>query len=93
MGDARNPRSIISNATLRKRFDLSESRVKLELWTDVINVMNHTNYYLLNNSPAIHGAFSTIRSDGTFAQNASFGLANAQAPGMRQFNLGIALTF
>jgi hypothetical protein len=94
LGDARNPRSITANASLRKRFDVTPERVKLELWTDVINVLNHQNYFIQNNVPNVHGVFTTILPDGSgFNVNPQFGTASALAPGPRQINLGIALTF
>jgi len=94
LGEARNPRSMIANASLRKRFDVVPDRATLELWTDVINVLNHQNYFIQNNVPAIHGVFTTILPDGSgFSVNPQFGVASALAPGPRQINLGIALTF
>lgn len=94
LGDARNPRSIIANASLRKRFDVVPEKLKLELWTDVINVLNHQNYFLQNNSPAVHGLYTTIAPDGSgFNANPQFGTASALAPGPRQINLGVAITF
>jgi hypothetical protein len=94
LGDARNPRSISANGSLRKRFNVIPERATLELWTDVINLFNHQNFFLLNNDPSIHGLYSTILPNGRgFTANPRFGVANVLAPGPRQINVGIALTF
>jgi hypothetical protein len=94
LGDARNPRSISANGSLRKRFSVIPERATLELWTDVINLFNHQNFFLLNNDPTIHGLYTTILPNGSgFTANPRFGVANVLAPGPRQINIGVALTF
>ncbi|MDR3792825.1 MAG: carboxypeptidase regulatory-like domain-containing protein [Terracidiphilus sp.] len=95
MGNARNPRTINWNASLRKRIDIVPGRARLEIWADAINVLNHPNYFIQANNAALHGVFNNmtvVSGQPTFTLNGTFGTAN-NSVAVRQFNLGAAITF
>lgn len=95
MGDARNPRTISWNASLRKRVDIVPEKARLEFWADAINVLNHPNYFIQANNAALHGVYNNmtvVSGQPTFTLNGTFGTANSGVA-VRQFNLGVALTF
>lgn len=95
-GDVRNPRSIFWNASLRKECSITPERVKLQLYTDIVNLLNHSNYYIQGNRFANQGVYTnslaTTNGVTSYSANPSFGLADSGVL-MRTMNLGVALTF
>jgi hypothetical protein len=93
LGNARGPRTIFWNASLRKQFQIVPGRASLQLWTDIVNLPNHTNYFTAGTTTPQRGVFTTMLPDGSgFTQNPTFGvLTGDSAP--RTINLGVALVF
>ncbi len=91
-GDVRDPRAIFWNASIRKRFTVVPSRLNSEIYCDITNIMNHTNYLIQGNNPTNQGVFTNTLTAGSYSVNPSFGIANSGAQ-MRSINLGIALIF
>ena len=99
-GDVRNPRSIFWNASMRKSFAITPDRVKLQLYTDITNLMNHGNYYIQGNRLSNQGVYTNSlttsgcsnNASACYTSNASFGDADGGIA-MRTINIGAALTF
>lgn len=92
MGSVRNPRTMYWNGSLRKELVIVPDRAKLQLWTDITNVLNHPNYWVYNNT-AYNGVFTTMNTNGVgFQANPNFGLIN-QVSQPRLINLGVSVTF
>ncbi len=101
-GDIRNPRIIYWNASIRKRFVVKPNRLNMELWADIPNILNHANYLLIGNRYGDQGVYTgnivntqTVTGAAPIYSeqpNPTFGDTNGGG-GVRQINLGIALTF
>src|SRR5579859_55240 len=91
MGNARNPRTIYYDLSLRKSFSLGE-RVRLQLRGDAINVLNHANFFLGSGSTSQHTLTSSLNAaTGQYNLNTNFG--DLQVTGGRTIGLGIEITF
>ena len=85
LGDARNPRTITFEASLRKVIPLRR-RMHLELQTDAINALNHANFFQ-NTSLSAHNLLT-----GTNSGNGSFGNLGSASTG-RIIALGASFVF
>jgi len=85
LGDARTPRVITFDASLRKIIEVRD-RMHFELQVDAINADNHANYFQ-NTSLSAHNLLS-----GTNAPNGSFGNLGSASTG-RIIALGAAFVF
>ena len=86
LGNARNPRTIYYDLSVRKSFDIGE-RVRLQIRADAINVLNHTNFFLGSGSTSQHTLDSSLNN-----LNINFGDISA-VNGGRSIGLGIMVTF
>jgi hypothetical protein len=86
LGNARNPRTIYYDLSVRKSFDVGE-RVRLQIRADAINVLNHTNFFLGSGSTSQHTLNSSLNN-----LNVNFGDISA-VNGGRSIGLGIMVTF
>jgi len=85
LGDARNPRTITFEASLRKVIPLRR-RMHLELQADAINALNHANFFQ-NTSLSAHNLLT-----GTNSGNGSFGNLGSASTG-RIIALGASFVF
>jgi len=85
LGDARSPRNINFDATLRKVIPI-HGRSRVEIQADAINALNHANFFQ-NTSLSAHNLFT-----GTNSPNGAFGNLGSATTG-RVIAIGIAYTF
>jgi hypothetical protein len=97
LGQARDPRTITFDASVRKLFAITPQRVRLILSADAINALNHPNYFLGTGTAEheVFGSLDTTTGDpgyGTYAVNSNFGNITTASSG-RNLALGARLTF
>jgi len=98
LGNARNPRSINWDASVRKNIQITP-RVRMQLFTDIQNILNHPNFFdTLIPSNVFAGsllsttnpAFTTI--NGPFPNAAGFSIPNSYSA-TRIINVGAQISF
>jgi hypothetical protein len=96
LANARNPRIIYYDASLRKGINLrGDGRVRLELRLDAINALNHTNFFFnpgISDGHRYSGSFNSATGQYSAASNFGTLLQASNTPG-RTLAVGAALTF
>jgi hypothetical protein len=96
LSDARNPRIIYYDASVRKGIPLrGDGRVRLELRLDAINAMNHTNFFFnpgVSSGHRYSGSFNSANGQYSVASNFGVLVQASNTPG-RTLAVGAALTF
>ena len=93
LGQLRTPISTYWDETIRKNIPLYRERVKLQLQADIINVMNHPNFFF-NPGPGAHNLTTGNLSatTGLYTTNPGFGALGNISPA-RQIALGAKIIF
>lgn len=103
LANARSPRSINFDASMRKNIAITP-RVRMQLWTDILNVANHPNYFTVGGNvfsgsllPANIGTATappsaTYPITGPFLNNANFSVPSAFS-GTRIITVGGSVSF
>lgn len=93
LGQLRNPYSVYWDETVRKNIPLYSERVKLQLQMDVINIMNHPNFFFNPGAGAHNLTTGNLSAaTGVYTNSAGFGVLGNISPA-RQIALGAKLSF